>query len=353
MLQPLNLTKTLYKVSDFVSWQRSKSLRLSPSFQRRPVWRPPAKSYLLDTILRGLPIPIVFLRERLDVKALEPYREVVDGQQRLRTVLGFVDPKLLPDFVADTDGFTIQKNHYKEFAGKKFRELPLQAQQQILNYEFSVHVFPSQTDDKEVLQVFSRMNATGVKANPQELRNAEFFGNFKDLAYELSYQQLARWRGWGLFSENDIARMSEVEFTSELLLLIMEGLAGKSQAHIDNAYRASDADFPAGEVVATRFQVVMDTIDDLIGPALVKTCFSGVGMFYALFAFIYDLLYGLGSKLKKARPTPLRATIKKGLLRASEKYMKQEFDPELAKAIRGGAGDLSSREVRFKFVRDA
>ena len=56
--------KTTYKVSDFLSWQRSKTLELRPSFQRRPVWQPGAKSYLLDTIIRGLPIPIIFLREQ-------------------------------------------------------------------------------------------------------------------------------------------------------------------------------------------------------------------------------------------------------------------------------------------------
>jgi len=45
------ISKTTYKVSDFISWQRSRTLVLSPSFQRRPVWQPSAKSYLLDTIV--------------------------------------------------------------------------------------------------------------------------------------------------------------------------------------------------------------------------------------------------------------------------------------------------------------
>jgi hypothetical protein len=83
-----NINKTQYKVSDFISWQRSKSLVLSPSFQRRPVWKKSAKSYLMDTIVRGLPIPIIFLRERqTSLEQLEPRREVVDGQQRMRYAL--------------------------------------------------------------------------------------------------------------------------------------------------------------------------------------------------------------------------------------------------------------------------
>ncbi|MCX5783137.1 MAG: DUF262 domain-containing protein, partial [Elusimicrobia bacterium] len=69
-------TKTLYKISDFISWQTSKNLSLSPSFQRRSVWKESAKSYLIDTIVRGLPIPIIFLREKTDPNTLETKREV-------------------------------------------------------------------------------------------------------------------------------------------------------------------------------------------------------------------------------------------------------------------------------------
>ena len=59
------------------------------------------------------------------------------------------------------------------------------------------------------------MNSTGVKLNAQELRNAEFFGEFKEVCYELATEQLNRWRHWGIFSPDRIARMMEVELTSE------------------------------------------------------------------------------------------------------------------------------------------
>jgi uncharacterized protein with ParB-like and HNH nuclease domain len=92
------IIKTQYKVSDFITWKRSKSLTLSPYFQRRSVWKKGAKSYLIDTVIRGLPIPIIFIRERKnDLDSLEPKREVVDGQQRLRTLFSFIQPKLLED----------------------------------------------------------------------------------------------------------------------------------------------------------------------------------------------------------------------------------------------------------------
>ena len=54
-------------------------------------------------------------------------------------------------------------------------------QQRILDYQFSVHVLSPGVDDREVLSIFARMNSTGVKLNPQELRNAEYFGDVQDI----------------------------------------------------------------------------------------------------------------------------------------------------------------------------
>jgi hypothetical protein len=78
--------RTQYRVGDFVTWQREGTLVLNPNFQRRPVWEKGAKSYLIDTILRGLPMPIIFLRDiRTDLKTLKSGRDVVDGQQRIES----------------------------------------------------------------------------------------------------------------------------------------------------------------------------------------------------------------------------------------------------------------------------
>src|SRR5665213_1338499 len=76
-----------YSINDFLEWDASKQLELNPAFQRRSVWNPKAKSYLIDTILRGKPIPKVFLRQKINVTTRTSIREVVDGQQRLRTIL--------------------------------------------------------------------------------------------------------------------------------------------------------------------------------------------------------------------------------------------------------------------------
>jgi hypothetical protein len=316
-MKNLDVTRTLYTVSDFVTWQRSGTLELSPSFQRRPVWKPDQKSFFIDTILRGLPIPIVFLRDRkTDLKTLIAKREVIDGQQRIRTVLSYVCPEFLTDFVEIRDTFTIKGVHNKEYAGRKFKDLPDELQQRIMDYQFSVHVLPSSMDDREVLQVFARMNATGVKLNDQELRNADYFGEFKTLAYELSTEYLESWREWGIFTEYNIARMDEVELTSELMIFMLKGLTGKTQTAIDKAYDEYDKTFANKDEVERRFRLVMGNIEKMgrqiaIGPFKKRT------LFYGLFCAVYQLMFSTSPLTQKVKPHQISAAeiakiVKKG-----------------------------------------
>jgi Protein of unknown function DUF262 len=111
-----------YPISDFLEWEYAKQLELTPKFQRRSVWSPKAKSFLIDTILRQMPIPSIFLRLKLNPQQRKTIREVVDGQQRLRTILGYVRGE-----------FDIMKAHNPEFAGARYSDLPDDVQRRILN----------------------------------------------------------------------------------------------------------------------------------------------------------------------------------------------------------------------------
>lgn len=84
-----NFDSRTYSISDFLEWYSNGQLELNPKFQRRSVWDDNARSYLMDTIIRGFPIPKVFIRQKLNVTTRNNIREVVDGQQRLRTILSF------------------------------------------------------------------------------------------------------------------------------------------------------------------------------------------------------------------------------------------------------------------------
>jgi hypothetical protein len=290
--------RTLYRVSDFVTWQREGTLELNPNFQRRSVWKKGAKSFLIDTILRGFPIPIIFLRDKkTDLRTLTAKRDVVDGQQRIRTLLSFIDESLLPDYNPQRDDFEINKTHNRDLGGRRFNQLSLDNKQRILDYQFSVHSFPSDTDDRMILQIFARMNATGVKLNAQELRNAEFFGEFKTSAYELATEQLFRWRDdWEVFNPDSIARMMEVEMASEFMMYIMSGILEKKTVTIDSFYKQNDVTFPDRQEVEKRFRAVFDAIDYLLVNG-VHRLFRTRTMFFALFAAVYGSMF-------EARPQP-------------------------------------------------
>jgi hypothetical protein len=347
-----NISKTQYKVSDFISWQRSKALVLSPSFQRRPVWKPAAKSYLIDTIVRGLPIPIIFLRERqTSLTQLEPLREVVDGQQRIRTIISFISPALLPDYKSPRDEFQIVKTHNKDLAGKPFECLPKEVRQSILDYQFSVHVLPSEADDREILQIFARMNATGVKLNDQELRNAEFYGEFKTSVYEQATKQLSRWRDWRIFTEDNIARMQEVELVSEMYQLMIEGITGKSQKALDKLYKNNDEAFPFRNEVEMRFQATIEAIDHEFGMYLKDSVFRKKTLFYILFGVIYDALFGLNSSLSHRSAKRLGTELTNGLWNRAERIEKGSAPKAILDATTRRTTNPGERNLLFKYLK--
>ena len=347
-----NINKTQYKVSDFISWQRSKSLVLSPSFQRRPVWKKSAKSYLMDTIVRGLPIPIIFLRERqTSLEQLEPRREVVDGQQRIRTIISFISPPLLPDFRQERDEFQIVKTHNKDLAGKPFQDLPQDIRQTILDYQFSVHVLPSEADDREILQIFARMNATGVKLNDQELRNAEFYGEFKTSAYDQATKQLNRWRQWGVFTEDNIARMEEVELVSEIYGLMLHGIVGKSQKAIDNLYKAKDEAFPERLEIEARLVNAFELIEQHLGDHIKSTVFHKKTLFYVLFAVLYDLAYGLSSSLAHKSARKLAKDAFEGIAERGRKLARGTAAKEILDATTRRTTHPRERKLLFDYIK--
>ena len=351
-MQTHQVSKTHYKVSDFITWAKAGTLILSPSFQRRSVWPVGAKSYLLDTIVRALPIPIIFLREqKTDLDTLEPKREVVDGQQRIRTVLAFLVPKLVKNFDPNRDDFTIKKTHNKDLAGKPFKDLPPGVRQTILDYQFSVHVLPSSVDDREVLQIFARMNATGLKLNSQELRNAAYFGEFKTSMYAISAEQLPRWRKWRIFTEAQISRMSEVEITSEFAQLMMSGIVGKTQKAIDNVYKEREDEWAERSEVERRFRHCMEDMDSALGSDLANTAFTNRAAFHGLFATVYDAAFKIGSSLKKEKAEPLPADFKARVLKTSDTIREAKAPDKVMESLARRTTHKDSRKTVIDYLK--
>ena len=82
-LKPVSATASTWRISDFTG----KKLNLTPSYQRGDVWGATARQMLIESILRGIPLPSVILLRPEDPN--QPH-EVVDGKQRLTAILRFV-----------------------------------------------------------------------------------------------------------------------------------------------------------------------------------------------------------------------------------------------------------------------
>lgn len=195
------------------------------------------------------------------------------------------------------------------------------------------------------------MNSTGFKLNGQELRNAQYYGEFKSSMYRLAAEQLPRWQSWKLFSWDNIARMEEVETTSECAQLMLNGIVGKTQRAINKLYEQKDEVYPERREVERRFQAVMDMIDDSLSSQFKDTVFTKRPLFYALFAAIYENAYGINSELKKKKAKPLPGAFAVDAAKMSDLIESGKVPAEVAKALERRTTHPSSRKTIIGYIQ--
>jgi hypothetical protein len=127
--------KAVYTPEDFLLWRANNMFEITPKFQRRPVWRTPARSYFIDTLLRGMTVPPLYFRMTQNKTKTKAIREVVDGQQRVRSVLEFIE-----------DTYRLSKTLKGPWSGKRFTQLPEDQQQQIKSFSFTAEIFKGISD---------------------------------------------------------------------------------------------------------------------------------------------------------------------------------------------------------------
>lgn len=153
--------------------RRMKKINLQPKYQRGAVWSKSQKQLLVDSILRDLDVPKIYLREISDTKFDE---EAVDGQQRLTAIYGFYN-----------DDFSIAKDADPisgiEIAGMKFSELEEDIKDIFEAYELTVVILRSSSEE-EVEEMFLRLQ-NGTTLNAAEKRNA-MPGNMKEFVRQIS-----------------------------------------------------------------------------------------------------------------------------------------------------------------------
>lgn len=266
-------------INDFREWDERGELVLAPEFQRRKVWGSKARSYLIDTILNGFPIPAIHVRQQINLKTKKTIREVVDGQQRLGAILDYLKDK-----------FSVMKVHDEKYRGLTFSELPPELRERFLEYDLFVDYLVGATDS-DVLEVFARINSYTIVLNEQEKINAKFNGKFKQIVFQLGREHLEFWRRNRILSNYGIMRMKEAELATDLVIAMIDGIQDRKR--IRTYYAKYDDEFAQEETVAPRFKRIVDIIAEIFGDKLLESSFHSATLFYSLFCALYDLIYGI------------------------------------------------------------
>jgi hypothetical protein len=265
-------------------------LELRPPFQRKPVWTDKQRSFLIESVLMDIPIPEVYVQVTQLEDGAEQYG-VVDGQQRLRTILQFVGIERDRDQEGeDYNQFALEKlPDTSIYKNKTFTEVVGDERKRFFQYEICVRFL--YTDDRRVVEdVFKRLNKFTLPLKPQELRNATYHGAFAKLSELLADDEY--WAVNRIISPAAIRRMADIEMMSDLLIGLIHGPQGGSAKVIDEYYEQYEQyedEFPEQNRIKRRFMKVLEAIKHLF-PDIEETRWGNRADFYSLFVALGTLL---------------------------------------------------------------
>ena len=161
-----------------------KELIIDPDFQRGNVWAKKQGAELVESILMGLPIPVMYLFEMRDGK-----KQVVDGRQRISAILDFLNDKLvLKDLKI-----------LPEYNDCKFSDLDAKMQGIFEDSQMYFYIIQPPTPERVKYDIFDRVNRSGTRLTNQEMRNALYRGKSTRLISELSKtEEFLRATGHGI-----------------------------------------------------------------------------------------------------------------------------------------------------------
>lgn len=154
-----------------------KSIDIAPEYQRHFKWNPERQSQLIESLLLGIPVPSLFMATNVDSTW-----EVVDGLQRLTTLINFVgtDEQIANVNKAGKKLKLTGLEKMSSLNGLTFEELPKSVQLTFLTRPIRVTVLNDRSDFGVRYDLFERLNTGGITLHPQEIRNCIFIGEFND-----------------------------------------------------------------------------------------------------------------------------------------------------------------------------
>ncbi len=177
----------LRSCADLVRMHKTGQLVIQPDFQREVVWKNPAQTRFIDSLVKQLPIPSMCLS--LDYKT--EGRLMIDGLQRISSVIKFLSDdswrlSKLDDIDSRISGRDVKhiKAKHSEIYGR-IENLTIPVTVLRCDYSKKSHM-------NYLFTIFHRLNTGGNKLSNQEIRNCIFNGRFNDLLKEIVNNEKTR-----------------------------------------------------------------------------------------------------------------------------------------------------------------
>lgn len=216
------------KISELYKRIKEKTLILQPEFQRKFVWTPSHKEGFIDTILKGLPFPEIYTAQSgIDIEKIETQEVVVDGQQRLSTLVQYIDePEDSKVF-----GKTVPK----------FKDLGTDTQKEFLNYNVVIRDLEDISSEL-IREIFKRINQTKFSLEQVEIQNAVYDGEFINTAKEIL--KSIEGAHIPIFSESEMSRMSDLHFILSVMSTLEIGGYFTRDVEIEKMIALYNDNFP-------------------------------------------------------------------------------------------------------------
>lgn len=199
MPHQINPSVTNPTIADIYQHITEGKLILRPDFQRKFVWTHEHQEAFIDTILKGLPFPEIYVCEgEVDVQLLRTTRLVIDGQQRLTTIKNYIEG------CHDHPLSTIQS----------YQSLDLEEKQSFVKYQIVMRDL-GKINEETTREIFRRINLTKFKLDDVEIHNAVYDGFFIKTAKRIL--ECVGLEQYGVLKESEFTRMADLHF----ILLIM------------------------------------------------------------------------------------------------------------------------------------
>jgi uncharacterized protein with ParB-like and HNH nuclease domain len=220
---------TQMTIADFCEEFFAEKIYVNKDYQRSDErWSPAARSFLIESILLGFPLPKFYLYPITDTKRRRSLKEIVDGQQRTAAIVDFYSGELT----------TSRNFEIEELRKKTYRDLPEEMKKDFLSYPLSIDLF-TDVSQEDIYEVFRRMNSNAQTLTPEEIRHAQFQGKFKWFVYRRSREFEKVFSNLGTFGPRQFIKMLDLRWITELLDGLDNGIRTTKGADRDNCYHFS------------------------------------------------------------------------------------------------------------------